>query len=445
MMLCALLLQAVFVVLLRCRLGKLWLRRPVTIVVLASVVYQGVSPVLLSFPAIRAWDIYRQGVAQSYADSATLLLSAAILAFTIAYLLTRPERTQPPEADPRAVARGLDWRLQALCCLPLAYLTYEGRGYNNAVATGLSTPLSSGLASTFFVILVALTAFSLLLRIGSRWFLPVLAAQSVLLAAAGERAPVIADAVVLIVLLCHAGLRPPTRQLQAAGALTLLTVLAITGARTEQGRSLYYRDSGFGARVSALAGGLAVAGPQGSPGLLPEAAVRLDGIDFTAAILQSESLGQARLSPAEIPESLLLAVPSALWPSKLGHAAALNPDLAQTQALGLQRVNFLPGLPGLYAGFLSPPWLIALLAFLGVLAGWGERWLLRASSPARLAMVASALTAALAYERGLPGMLLDLRTGAVLALGAWGLAVARERSRKPTYVPKYPIGTIENR
>ena len=51
---------------------------------------------------------------------------------------------------------------------------------------GPSTPPSSGLASTFFVILVSiLTAFSLLLRKGVRWFLPVLAAQSLLLAAAG--------------------------------------------------------------------------------------------------------------------------------------------------------------------------------------------------------------------------------------------------------------------
>ena len=250
---------------------------------------------------------------------------------------------------------------------------------------------------------------------------------------------------VLIVLLGHAGLRPPTGAVQAAGALTLITVLAITGARTEQGRSLDYRDSGFGARVSALAGGVAVTGPQGSPGLLPEAAVRLDGTDFTAAVLQSQNLGQARLSPAGIPESLLLAVPSALWPSKLDHAGALNPGLAQMQALGLQRVNFLPGLPGLYAGFLSPPWLIAFLAFLGVLAGWGERWMLRATSPARLAMLASALTAALAYERGLPGILLDLRTGAVLALATWGLAMARGRSHKPTYAPKYSIGAIEDK
>jgi hypothetical protein len=46
---------------------------------------------------------------------------------------------------------------------PLAGLTYQGRGYNGALATGVGTPLSSDLASTFFVILVVLAAFSFML------------------------------------------------------------------------------------------------------------------------------------------------------------------------------------------------------------------------------------------------------------------------------------------
>ena len=47
-----------------------------------------------------------------------------------------------------------------------------------------------------------------------------LVAQSVLLAAAGERTPVIIDAITLIVLLARAGLRPAFGQLAAALALT---------------------------------------------------------------------------------------------------------------------------------------------------------------------------------------------------------------------------------
>lgn len=432
-MLFALLLQAVTVVLLRHRLGKTWLRRPAVILVLASVVYQGVSPVLLSFPSIRAWDIYRQGVRQSFADNATLLLAAAMLAFTIAYLLSRPEQARAPEADIPVVLRALDWRLLALCCAPLAYLTYSGRGYNGTVTTAPGAPAGTELASSFFVILIALTAFSLVLSRGRAWFLPVLGAQSVLLAAAGERTPVIADAIVLIVLLCSAGMKPSARQIQAAGTLTVIAVLAISGVRAQQGRSLYYRDSGLGQRVTALASGVSSAGsqPANAPGLLPEAAVRLDGTDFTAAVLQSENLGQPQLPPAGVPESLLIAVPGALWPSKIAHAAGLNPALAQIGDFGLQPVNFLPGLPGLYAGFLSWPWLAAFMSLLGTLAGRGERWLLRTSSPARLVMLAGAVSAAFTYEAGLPAMLAALRTGAVLSFAVLALTVVRARMTVP--------------
>ena len=414
-MMLGLLLQIASVVLLRCRLGKTWLRRPTVILVLASVVYQGVSPVLLAFPSIGAQDYYRFGVASSYTDEAVLVTSAGMLAFTLAYLLSRPERAQPRQARRASLARALDWRLLALSCAPLAVLTYEGRGYaNGSLTIGAGAPPGTVLASSFFVILMALTAFSLVLSKGPQWFLPVLAAQSLLLAAAGERNPVIANAIVLIVLLGHAGQKPSARQLQAAGAVTVLAVLAIGGVRAQQGRSLYYSDNGLGARAAALATGLGSVGT--SHGLLTEAAVRLDATSFAAAVLQSVSYGQPRLSPAGVPESFLLAVPNELWPSKLTHASALNPTVTQINDFGLQPVNFLPGFAGMYAGFLSPPWLIAFLTALGGLAGRGERWLLRSYSPGRFVMLAGALIAALSYEGGMPAMLLQLRSAAAVAV-----------------------------
>ena len=431
-MMFGLLFQAVSVILLRHRLGKTWLRRPVTILVLVSVVYQGISPLLLSFPSIARQDVFRLGIAQPFEDEAMLLLSAAMLAFTLAYLATRPERAQPREAGIATAARVLDWRLLALCCAPLAYLTYEGKGYDNAVATGPSTPLTTVLASSFFVILIALAAFSLVLRKGPAWFVPILALQSVLLAAAGERIPVIADAIVVGVLLCHAGARPPARQLAAAVMLTLVAVTAITGARAQEGRLVYYRDSGLGARAILLAEGIPAAAAS-SDGLAAQGASRLDGVAFTAGILQAESFGQPRLPAAYVPSSLLLAVPGALWPSKLTHPAVLRPVLAETGDFGLQSTNFLPGLPGMYAGFLPPPALIVFLAVLGLLAGWVERGLLASCSPARLVMLAAAILAALSYEQGLPGMTVALRTGALAAaaLTAIGAALRRMRARTP--------------
>jgi hypothetical protein len=435
----ALVVQAAAIVLLRHRLGRHWLRHPVVLLVVASVVYQGVSPLLMTIPSVRAWNTYRNGIQQSFTDSATLLMSAGVLALTVAYLLTHPECADvpPAEDDVAKAARALDWRLLTLACVPLAVLTYEGRGYNDAEAMNNSTPVTTDLAATFFTLLIVLAAFALLLRCGGRWFLPVLVTQSLLLAAAGERTPILIDAIVLILLLARAGMRPTVRQLHAALGFTLLGILAITGSRVEQGRSLYYTDSGLLTRLAALENGLfaGTSGSQATPGLVAQAAVRLDGVDFAGAILEAEHLGQPRLSAAYVPESLLLAVPSAAWSSKLSHANGLNPFVLEIADFGLQDTNFLPGLPGLYMGFLSPPWLVAFLAVLGALAGWAERWLLRSCTPARLVLLAGAVTAALWLEPGLPSMLVDLRA-AVAVAGVVKLAqVVRERRSRKDAVP----------
>jgi hypothetical protein len=70
--------------------------------------------------------------------------------------------------------------------------------------------------------LVVLAAFSFVLRHGSRWFVPVLLMQCALIAAAGERAPVIIAAITLIVLLAHANDRPRGRQVLMASVIDVV-------------------------------------------------------------------------------------------------------------------------------------------------------------------------------------------------------------------------------
>jgi hypothetical protein len=435
-LLLAFLLQGTAVVLLRCRLGRLWLRRPVTILVLTSVVYQGLSSVLLLIPSIRDWDTYRNGIDPSTVDDATLIMSAGMFAFTIAYLLTRPERAQagPDGASIPELVRVLDWRVLALCCVPLAVFTYEGRGFNGSTSISPTAPTATVLASSFFVLLIALTAFSLVLARGPRWFVPVLIGQSVILAAAGERTPVLADAIVLSMLLCLAGMRPSGRQIRLAAAVAVLAALAITGVRELGEREVYRQDSSLGTRLSVLATGLGALGgapAQEGPGQLAQAVIRLDGVAFAAAIIQAESFGQPRLSAAYVPESLLIAIPSALWPSKLTHGDALNPVALETADFGLQNINFLPTLPGLYAGFL-PTWLlIAFLAVLGALCGTAEAWLLRSYSVQRFVLIAGSAIAALSYEQGLPGMVLAFRPA--VAIAAVVTVVGTLRTRRMTH------------
>ena len=232
-----------------------------------------------------------------------------------------------------------------------------------------------------------------------------------------------------MVLLAHAGHAPSRGQVRSAASVTLIAVLAITGVRTEQGRTLYHEDNGLGARSAALGRGLTAAKSGGSgQSILAQAAYRLDGTDFAGAILQAESLGHPKLSAAYVPESLLLDVPSALWPSKLNHGDISNPILgSQIENFGLQNINFLPTLPGLYIGFLATPWLISFLALLGLLAGYSERWLFRHHTPARLVLLAGTISAALVYEQGLPGMVLTLRSAATIAIIVKSIEAIRVR------------------
>ena len=411
----AILLQLVALLLIWHRLGHGWWRRPGSLVVLASVIYDGLSPVLLVIPSIRAQNTYRIGIQQSYVADGALIMAAGMLAFTLAYLATRPERRvlrTSPE-DVRLAVRVLDWRILACALVPLAILTYEGKGYNNgSLTTGAGAPLTASLASEFFVIVMALTAFGVLLRFGTRWFLPVLAAQSLLLAAAGERTPILVDVAALIILMAGAGLKPSGRQVRVALAMSMVTILAIMGVRAEYGRAVYYTDSGLGTRVAALGGG--ITSLNGS-GLIGETAIRLDGVDFAGGILQAEAFGYPRLSAWAVPNSLLLIVPSAVWPSKLVQGG-LNPGLTELDDFGLPQVNFLPGLAGLYMGFLSPFWLALFLASIGLLCGIGERFLFRKCSPARLILLTGAVSCALSYEKALPGMLVVLRAAVVIAV-----------------------------
>ena len=201
-----LLAEVVSLVLLRHRLGRGWLRRPAALMILVGCVYQGLTSVVLAFPSIGQWDSDRLGIAGPFSGDAALLLSVSLLAFTITYLVTQPQRILPAAPARQMLARALDWRLLAAACAPLAVLTYEGRGYNGGVA--LDSPGASlwvQFATFSFTVLVPVTAAGFVLRHGTRWFLPILATQSVLLAGAGERTPVIADAVALIVVLVHAG------------------------------------------------------------------------------------------------------------------------------------------------------------------------------------------------------------------------------------------------
>lgn len=461
-LLAALLAQAVCLALIRHRLGRYWLRRPVTLFMLASTVDLGIAPALLAIGSVRTQDGFATGVQRGYTDLADLISSVAMLAFTLAYLLTRPERTGAPvrRAGPAVLAvltRVLDWRVLAAACVPLALFTAHGQGYNNGSATGEGASLATNLTSTFFVIMIAAAAVALVLRHGTQWFLPALVVQSLLLALAGERTPVIADGLALIIVLLFIGIRLPRRQLAAAAALAVVAMIAINGVRVQQGRDIFYTNSGLTSRVTALGQGLAGGSSVNDammPGFVAQFASREAGVDFPGAILQSMSEGQPRLGAGYVPESLLLAVPSFLWKNKLALGTGINPAQLQINDFGLQQINYIPSMVGTYIGMLSVPWLLVLFAFVGLVFGWFERWLLRRCTPVRVVLLAGAVASALLYEAGLPTIVIQMRAALVLAVVAKGAemllygrapSLRRQRSRAASrrafrHAPGYVAG-----
>jgi hypothetical protein len=154
------------------------------------------------------------------------------------------------------------------------------------------------------------------------------------------------------------------------------------------------------------------------PGFVAQFASRENGVDFAGSILQSMNEGQPRLSAGYVPESLLLAVPSFLWNSKLELGTGLNPAQLQINDFGLMQINYIPSMVGTYIGMLSFPGLLLLFGFLGLVFGWFERWLLRECTPVRVIFLASAVASALLYEAGLPTIVIQMRAAVVLAIVA---------------------------
>jgi hypothetical protein len=113
---------------------------------------------------------------------------------------------------------------------------------------------------------------------------------------------------------------PDTRaQAVAADLLTLVAILAISGARSVKDRRRVLPGLWGGSPPSAVACGLtsAAAAAPSSLGPLAQTVIRLNDTELAAAILQSDNLGQGRVPASCAPESLGEAVPSLLWNQQL--------------------------------------------------------------------------------------------------------------------------------
>jgi hypothetical protein len=177
--------------------------------------------------------------------------------------------------------------------------------------------LGTQLAATLFAVLTVTVTFALVVR-HPRLFVPVLSGQTVLLAAAGGRWPVLTAALALCVLVANAWPAPLSAPGLDRFALTAVAILAVTGVRAAHGRSLQDTDSRVPARAAALATAVT---PKGTPGRgQPRTSRAGRGAVLMGTRSPPPSSGTSPGEPRHpaVARESLMTVPSVLWPSKLG-------------------------------------------------------------------------------------------------------------------------------
>ena len=413
----ALALQVASVVLLRIGVGRGWLARPFTFFVFAACVYHGISEILISHTPARELSASRWAVGQQYIDDAMLAISAALLASVCGYLLFA-RRTVPAPPSAGVTRQLVDWRITGVVSLPLIVVTARGDGYNPGRSVSFATDsLATNFAEGFLILLVVLTAFGFVARYGARWFAPALIVQSAVLATAGQRLELFIGATMLTVLLRRVGLRPSRRAIVVTLGVAVLAALGITSVRAADGRGFFYEDSGLVARAEVIAAG--ALSPPDVPALVSEAADRIDGNTFAGQADQSLATGSSPLGASEVVGSLVVVVPSALYPDKLSDPRSLGLKYWEVTTLNLVPIDYVPGSIGLYLGAVGPLRLPILMFFVGILLALLENFVLRTVTVMRFLLLAALLQGVLFYEKDLLTIAITLRDGALLILGLY--------------------------
>lgn len=419
----ALLLMVGSVLLLRRVLGPTWLRRPFVLMILVACVYHGVSELLLMDESIRNDDIYRRFVPAEWAHIGAMVVSIGMFAATVAYLIGLKVKGREGGTDLsslKAAMRPLDWRLLALATIPLAVVTYQGQGY--AAGRALDARYDSTLtllSNQFLVAVVVLTTFSFVTKHGPRWFVPAVAVQCVVLAAAGQRLELVIAAASVWVFLAIFAQVPTRRQMLTVAVIGGLLAASITGVRAAQGRGVFQSNTGITERLTAMVDNVTSAGNRQDSATDP-IVQRLDSNEWAGGVMRSLESGTPPEGLGAVLDSMLVVVPTALNPDKNNRSEQERSTKAeQIWRFGLAPTDHLPGHFGLWIGLTGPilfPFVMALFGWLFAKVEW---WAIRKATTARMVTLVLLLVGALFYERGIPSLLVFLRFAIPLGVLAW--------------------------
>lgn len=401
------LIQFCALLLLFAKLGKSWRHNIGAIFIVVAVAYHGLGEILIALSP--GYDPYRPLVNPNDVSQFVLLISVAILLFTIAYASVVGKRWEPPadELGAALTVRFFDWKLMAVVTLPLLLLTLGGQGYGSNGAGVGAVSATLGLTQQFFILAIVLTGFGIVMRFGSKWAVWAIVLQSVALALVGERLAIAIGAIMLVYLLSQFGVR--LRRLTAIMGLVVLLLfgLAITAARGAEGR--FGTTATSSVRLTFVTTGLKnLFASTTRQELAFTIGYRLDGNSYGGMEQEALQGGSSPVGVTPIKNDFLDAIPSFLNPNKdLGNVGNRVEKNYVEEHLPIPELQI--GTTGTYLDIL-PTQLGGLLGEFGmwgmffgaVLLGFGfaalDRWLRRGLGPSRVLITLGFLYCVLDYE-----------------------------------------------
>ena len=405
-----LLLQIMALAVLWAKLGPSWYRHFGAIFIVMAVLYHGVGGVLTAF--FPAQNPYRSLFMPKYFTQFVLLVSVAILIFTIAYVCAvgpRPGPLVPPDdVGANFTKRIFDYRILLIVTAPLLILTLNGQGYgpNGVKNPGAGVGTALGLTQQFFVLGVVLSGFAFLMRFGQRWMFSVLMIQSIILSLAGQRFVIFLGALMLVFTLRRFSVKISRRHVAFAIITLSLFAWAITAARGVEGR--FESNSGASARLTYLTVGFThLFSPTTSDEIEYTLGYRLDGDSYGGMSLQALQNGSTPVGLRPLINDVLLAIPSFLNPHKdQTNSADRSEKLYVEENLPIPELQTSPGvytdiLPtqlGGLVGILGPLGILCAALALGLGFAMLDRRLRYGLGPGRTLVSLGMLYCVLDYE-----------------------------------------------
>jgi hypothetical protein len=455
-----LLIQVIALGLLFAKLGRTWHRHLGAIFILMAVLYHGVSEISIACFPNR--DPYRSLFDPKYLGQFVLLISVAILVFTIAYVWAIGKRRGPAlptdRLDAALTKRIFDYRLMILITAPLLILSLGGQGYmsNGGLQGGAGVGAMLGLTQQFFSLGVVLSGFGLVMRFGRRWIVRVVVVQSFILALMGQRMPILIAAVVLIYALSRLGMEPERRGVVFGLVLLILFAWVITAARGAEGR--YNASSGTSTRLTFLTTGFSnLFSSSTGQEMAATLAYRLDGNSYGAISLEVLDNGSSPVGLTPLKNDVLLAIPSFLNPNKDRTPVEdrdeklyveRNLPIPELATSASSQIDILPTQLGGLTGILGPIGLIFASLVLGLAFAALDRWLRRGMGPVRMLVSLGMLYCVLDYEGSWDTYTTTAR-GILLLLALMGSILgirqlAQRANRSVWYHPSLPTGSMES-